>query len=206
MLSLRNHLRGFAMSSLAAVVALALPTAGQAAGLSGTSCQPGAGGQQFGLWGDLNWYTLVPGGDFETTPASWSLLGGAAQVPGSEPLAVTGSVGSSSLGLPVGSSAVSPPACVNVSKPTVELFSRASTPGTSVTVSVVYQNGGGNTVVTRFATLTPGSSWQASGPLHMPTVSAPGQSGSSGYVQLQLTATGGSAQIDDAYIDPWAGW
>jgi hypothetical protein len=127
-------------------------------------------------------------------------------VVGSETFGITGAVGTSSLGLPSGSAATSPPACVNVPKPTVELFTQASNLGTSVTVSVVYVNNGGNVVVTPFATIISGPTWQPSGGLQLPTLSAPGQAGTSGYVSLQFTATGGAAQIDDVYIDPWSRW
>jgi hypothetical protein len=204
----RIHRRPLTLLSAAAAALVLIslsPATSQAAGLSGGPCQPGSSSQVFAPWGDPNFYTLVPGGDFESSATGWTLAGGASVVGGSEPFAVTGVLGSSSLGLPAGASALSPPACVNVSKPTVELFAQASTPGTSLTVSVVYQNNGGNTVSTPVATLTPGATWQPSGALQLPTVSAPGQTGGSGYLALQFTSTGGSAQIDDVYIDPWGG-
>lgn len=207
MLSSHRRCRALLSSALAASAFFGLPAAGsQAAGVSGGPCTPGPSSAPFLPWGDANAYTLVPGGDIEGSLPGWTLQGGAAPTGGSEPYGVTGSVGSSSLVLPAGSVVTSAASCVNVSKPTADLFVRTGTPGTAVTVSVVYVNNGGNVVASPFAVIRPGASWQPSGALQLPTLSAPGQTAATGYVALQFSTAGGSAQIDDVYIDPWGGW
>ena len=67
------------------------------------ACSPSAQSRPFARWLDFARYELAPGGDFES--ATWTLTGGAKLVAGSEPYAVTGTLGSSSLSLPAGSSA-----------------------------------------------------------------------------------------------------
>ena len=69
-------------------------------------------------------YKLVPGGDFESGAAGWTLAGGARTVAGSEPFAATGHAGASSLYLPAGASATSPFTCVNAAYPTFRFFAR----------------------------------------------------------------------------------
>src|SRR4026207_1772926 len=59
--------------------------------------------QPFARWLDFANYELAPGGDCESS--TWTWTGGAKRVAGSEPYAATGTLGSSSLSLPAGSSA-----------------------------------------------------------------------------------------------------
>ena len=66
-------------------------------------CNPSALSQPFARWLDFSEYELAPGGDFETS--TWALTGGAELVAGSEPYTATGTPGSASLSLPIGSSA-----------------------------------------------------------------------------------------------------
>jgi hypothetical protein len=191
------------LTSAAIAAFLLLPVAaGQADVLAQSDCTPSSSASQAFLpWGDQAYYELVPGGDFEGSLADWTLAGGAAQVTGSEPFGVTGSVGSQSLALPDGAAAVSPPACVDAADPTVELFSQSQDPGTTVSVSAVFQRKDGKTMTVPVGTVTPGSTWQPSGPLTIDTPHAK-QNGNL-LVALELSATGGTAQVDDVFIDPW---
>src|ERR1700684_1295972 len=89
--------------ALASSTALCLGAGGllvSAAQASATSCPSLTVSQPFAQWGDQSDYALVPGGDFETP--QWTLQNGAAIVRGSEPYAVTGTLGNSSLSLPAG--------------------------------------------------------------------------------------------------------
>src|ERR1700694_3771276 len=94
--------------------------------------------QPFAAWGDSSSYELVPGGSFEGSLAGWSLTGGATRTTGSEPYGATGTVGQSSLLLPAGASAQSPPVCVDASNPTFRFFVRNNSLLSSVVVQVVY--------------------------------------------------------------------
>ena len=85
-----------------------------------SACNPSALSQPFARWSDFSDYELAPGGDFENS--TWTLTGGAKLVAGSEPYAATGTLGSSSLSLPIGSSAQSPPTCVDAAYPSIRFF------------------------------------------------------------------------------------
>lgn len=65
--------------------------------------------------GDTADYSLAPGGDFEGASSGWTLKDGAKIVSGNETLGV--SAGRQSLQLPLSGSAVSPPFCVDETKP-----------------------------------------------------------------------------------------
>jgi len=96
--------------------------AASAALVSSGSCPAVTVSHPFASWGDSSSYELVPGGNFEGSLAGWSLAGGATRTAGSEPYGVTGTVGQSSLLLPAGASAQSPPVCVDASHPTFRFF------------------------------------------------------------------------------------
>jgi hypothetical protein len=189
-----------AASAFSALALTAVPAAAQADLVSLGACDNAALSQPFTQWADPNSYKLAPGGDFESGSA-WSLRGGAAVGSGSESFAVTGSAGSSSLSLPSGASATSPQTCVNAAYPSFRLFARSADPGATVTVSVVYTTALG-TLNIPVGILVPGSDWQPS--LPMLTGSAvPGLlGGGTANLSLRFVANGGTAQIDDVYVDP----
>jgi hypothetical protein len=149
--------------------------------------------QPFAPWGDPAWYELAPGGDFET-PA-WTLSGGAERVPGSEPYEATGSLGSSSLELPAGSSAQSPPTCVDAAYPSVRFFIA----GTGlVLVSVVVGNAEIPAGVAAAA-----SRWMPTPVMLTTSAVVAALSDGVAQVSLRIRALTGDPQIDDVYIDPW---
>jgi hypothetical protein len=177
------------LSTTAAVCAAgaAAPVAAQA----DNSC-PGAGlSQPFAHWGDQSAYELVPGGDFETS--AWTLRHGAQPVAGSEPYAVTGTLGASSLSLPSGASATSPATCVDAGDPTLRFFIGGTG---SVLVQVVSAN-----MPVPVGIATAGGGWAPS-PI-MLTGSALFGVGGTAQVSLRFTQLSGSPQIDDVFIDPW---
>jgi hypothetical protein len=188
---------------VSAIAVAAIPVSAQATLLDFSQCDNSALSQPFTQWGDNGTYKLAPGADFEGALSGWSLQGGAAQGSGSESYGVTGSVGSSSLSLPAGASATSPATCVNAAYPYFRLFTRTDNPGTVVSISVVYRAPLVGSVTIPVGVVTPTSDWQPTAP--MLTASAiPGLlHGGTANVQLQFTASGGTAQVDDAYVDPW---
>jgi hypothetical protein len=191
----------FTTTALGALVTLVSPMAAQAGPIDLSACDNSALSRPFAPWADFNQYKLAPGGDFEGSLSGWSLQGGAAASSGSESFGVTGSVGASSLALPAGATATSPATCVNAAYPSFRLFTRTDNPGATVTVSVLYGTGLG-TLVIPVGTVIPTGSWQPT--LPMLTGSAiPGLlNGGDADVSLRFTASGGSVQIDDAYVDP----
>jgi hypothetical protein len=173
--------------------AAAAPAAGAAALLPTKSCPPSTVSQPFSPWGDQSSYELAPGGDFENS--AWTLQDGAATVAGSEPWAVTGTLGSSSLSLPAGSSAVSPAFCVDAGKPTLRFF--VSDPGT-VLVQVV-----DGPVTIPVGLVTSGASWSPS-PIEFTASAVLGILGDgTAQISVRLTGLTGHPRVDDVFIDPW---
>jgi hypothetical protein len=157
------------------------------------ACNPSALSQPFARWADFAEYELAPGGDFESS--GWALTGGARLVAGSEPYAATGTLGSSSLSLPAGSSAQSPPTCVDAAYPSIRFFIAGTG---SVAVNVV----DGGTVIP-VGVAAAGGEWSPS--LVMPTLSAVLGALAGGTAEVSLTFTGlsGDPQIDDVFVDPY---
>ena len=180
------------------------PIAAQADLVSLSACDNSALTQPFNQWADLDYYKLAPGGDFEGSLSGWTLSGGAQGASGSESYGVGGSVGSSSLRLPSGSSAVSPQTCVNAAYPTFRFFVRSDTPGTTVTESVIYQTAAGSTTIPVGSVAATGS-WMPTAPMLTGSAITGAMNGGTANVSLQFTASGGSAQVDDVYVDPWRG-
>ena len=122
-----------ALVSIAPIAAFGSTAAAQADVVDTGACNSAALSQPFAPWGDNASYQLAPGGDFEC--GDWSLNGNAQIVSGSEPFAATGTLGSSSLSVPAGSSATSPQTCLNASYPSMRMFVSGS--GVAL-ISVVY--------------------------------------------------------------------
>jgi hypothetical protein len=181
-----------------AFTVLALPLPAQAAVAAAGTCQTSSLSQPFTRWADYGSYELDPGADFEGTLAGWSLQGGASRTAGSESVGVTGVVGSASLSLPAGAVATSPTTCVNAAYPDFRLFARTGTPGTTITVSVVY---GGTTVPV--GVVKPTASWAPTARLATGAAIAAALSGGTANLAIRFQAAGGTAQIDDVYVDPY---
>jgi hypothetical protein len=156
-------------------------------------CNGAALSQPFAPWIDPASYELAPGGDFEDS--TWTRSAGAQLVPGSEPYAATGSLGSWSLELPAGSSAQSPTTCVDAAYPSVRFF--IAGPG-SVLVSVVT---GGIAIPAGVAIAGPG--WQPTPVMLTSAAMLAALSDGVAQVSLRIQALTGDPQIDDVYVDPW---
>jgi hypothetical protein len=156
-------------------------------------CNDAALTQPFAPWGDPASYELAPGGDFEKS--TWTLSAGAQRVPGSEPYAATGSLGSWSLELPAGASAQSPPTCVDTAYPTVRFFIAGTG---SVAVSVV----SGDTEIPAGIAVA-GSRWLPTPVMLTSSAVLATLSGGVAQVSLRIRALTGDPQVDDVYVDPW---
>jgi hypothetical protein len=196
-----------AASSLAVVAALA-PAAHAdilSAVLPGT-CGSQPESQPFARWGDLNSYTPVPGGSFESGTPSWSLSGGAKVVSGNESYKVAG--GSHSLSLPAGSSATSPVLCTGVDHPSARLFVRNTGSSSSrLNVWATYPPVIGLLPDKVYlGDLTASGAWQPSSYLEMGLLNNTIGSLNLGETTVSFTfapADGtGNWSIDDVYLDP----
>jgi hypothetical protein len=161
--------------------------------------------QPFLPWQDHGSYFLAPGGDFESTPAGWTLTGAAGIVPGNEASHVNAASDANSLGLPTGSSATSPLICVTIHSPSIRLFARnAGSAGSMLPVSLNYTDKRGVARTARIAMLRGSTSWTVSAQIMFlkyiaPAVGGHGQT----WVSFSFKPTsGGSWQIDDFYVDP----
>ena len=180
--------------ALGAGAFVALPAgAAQASSVNFNDCNTSPLSQPFAPWGDNSSYELAPGGDFETS--SWSLSGGAAIVPGSEPFAVTGTLGQSSLSVPARSSATSPATCVDAAYPTLRMFIGGT--GT-VAVSVIYDG-----IPIPAGVAAAGGSWSPTLPMVTESPLFGLLSGGSANVEVQVIGLTGSPVVDDVFIDPW---
>jgi hypothetical protein len=174
----------------------------QAALISTAACSNAAVSQPFTPWGDANEYALVPGGDFETGAAGWTLTGGAHTVAGSEPYAATGKLGASSLELPAGASAQSPQFCVDAAYPTFRFFARNDSLTATLTVSVVINVPLLGADVIPVGVIAAGQTWQATPAMLTDSTLAGLLSGGVANISLRFSATGGPSQIDDVFVDP----
>jgi hypothetical protein len=195
MSAVRRLLGGLTIfAALGAAGAIALPvSAAQAGVIDLSACNIESLSQPFAPWLDESWYELAPGGDFETS--SWTLQGGAQRVPGSEPFAATGTLGSWSLSLPAGASAQSPPTCVDAAYPTIRFFAS----GTGLlAVSVVYGN---LTLPAGVAVLAGG--WAPTPPMLTDSALVALSTDGSAQVSVRITALLGDVRVDDVFVDPW---
>ncbi len=195
-----------------------LPLAGILAGLSITAfsgglpvasaqaasvpkCETEAFSQPFLQWGDSNDYSLIAGGDFESSTSPWTLSGGAQRAAGSETYAATGTLGAWSLALPAGASAQSPFTCVEPNDRTFRLFARSEGSASKVLASVVYETVVGNiTIPVGIASAT--SSWQPTAAFHTGVLLGALLSEGSVHVALRFTALTGASRVDDVFLDP----
>jgi hypothetical protein len=194
---------GIACGFAALTACLGLAGAANASLLNlGGSCPAVPASEAFAQWGDYADYQLAPGGDFEGSLAGWSLSGGAQTASGSETFGVSGSVGSSSLSLPRGATALSPPICVTAAYPYFRLFTRTGSVGSAVGVQVVYRSVLGlvTTLLTPSEGIAPSASWQPTAPLS--TASAIPSLLGTAQLQLRFVGLSGTSQIDDVYVDP----
>jgi hypothetical protein len=177
----------------------AFPAVSSAALISMGACDEASLTQPFKPWLDSSQYKLVPGGSFEEGASGWTFSHGATVTSGNQSLDADGS---HSLYLPAGSSAESPPTCVNAAYPTFRLFARNSSLLSTVVVQVVYDDPIVGRVVLPVGVVALSKNWQPS--LPMLTASAVQGVLKNGVAQVSLrfTAAVGSSSIDDVYVDP----
>jgi hypothetical protein len=180
--------------TLGALGIVLLPAAAaQADVIDLSACNLSPLSQPFAPWLDPASYELAPGGDFEDS--SWSLIGRATRVPGSERFAATGALGSWSLSLPAGATAQSPSTCVDAAYPTVRMF----VSGTGVVaVSVVY----GGVVLPAGVAVAAGG-WSPSPVSLTSSALVAAASDGSAQVSLRVTTLAGDVRVDDVFVDPW---
>jgi hypothetical protein len=192
-------LRLGALATLSAIaLALGITTAPAHAGL-GIAC-PDPTTNPFRHWSDNANYAYLPDGGFEAGAAGWTLSRGARVVHGNEPYFVHTPGERSSLNLPAGSTATSPPMCISLLSSKMRFFVGGSA-GSTLQMQVLY-NGPLSSLlgILDGGTITSGGTWAPSPELSMLGGVLPLLTRS---VQFRFVATAGTPQIDDVYLDPW---
>lgn len=183
------------------ICAIAGTTPAGAALINSGTCPGTTLSHPFAAWGDSSSYEVVPGGSFEGSLAGWSLAGGAIRTTGSESYGVTGTVGQSSLMLPAGASAQSPPVCVDASDPTFRFFVHNNSLLSTVAVQVVYPTLLGPVALPLgAAVLSP--TWKPTLPMLTGSLAGALLNGGTTQLSLRFTALLGKSQIDDVFVDP----
>lgn len=162
--------------------------------------------QTFLPWADVAYYTLQPGGDFEAGSPAWDLSPGAGIASGNEPWNVTSASDSHSLSLAPGASATSGTICVGIQHPDIRFFANASSSLATLKVEVLYWDGNGNQQALTIGTVTGNSGWAATAQMPIVANLLPLDPDGSTPVAFRLTATSGSWNVDDFYVDPLQRW
>jgi hypothetical protein len=179
------------------LVALAAGVAPVSAGL-GLSC-PSPTSTPFAVWKDYANYAFLPDGGFESGATGWSLSGGARAVSGNDSFYIHSNKDKTSLSLPAGASATSPPMCISLFSSKMRFVVRGDS-GSAVKVQVIYR-GLLSSLLGLFdgGTVSAGGSWKPSPQIGMLGGTLPLLTSS---VSFRFTAVGGAAAIDDVYLDP----
>lgn len=179
----------------------AVPALATAASAGPGLCPGQVFSQPFLEQGDSSFYTLVPGGEFNSPSEGWLLYNGAHVLRTSRPSGTTGGV----LDLPSGAVAISPPVCVTLQYPTARVWVRDVKGSEGVTTAVAYLG-------TRFTVTTPQSvgqvhgqqtSWTLSNPINVqPQIG----SGSEGTREARFVFLAGGRtsdfQLSGLWVDP----
>lgn len=194
-----NLKRGFIVVAAAALAAAVVAPTG---GAARTALTCNGTGYPFAQFGDANSYFGFADNGFENGTTGWK-VSGAYVAPGNEPWDVNGD-GSSSLAIGPGGSAASPLVCAALNAPHWRMFARSDGANGQLHAQVVFYGLLGNvTGILNFASFDPSgyASWS-------PTSFIPSGLAlplATWFAQLRLTstATSGSWQVDDVFVDPW---
>ena len=186
---------GAALAAASTLLVAAAPA--HAAGSSPVTCTAPQGLEQ-PFPNDPAKYFLAPGGDFEATDITqdWSLSGAAAAT------ADTANGGTRSLRLPAGDSAASKEICVGLNYPALRFYASAAS-GARLTVQALFRTPDGVSRQLKIADLTPGGTWQPTRPVYIVANLLALFPNWDGQVSFRFTASGGTVNVDDVWIDPY---
>ncbi len=194
-----RRVRGLAALALGALsLTLAFGAASVDAGL-GVAC-PDPTTQPFRPWSDYARYARVPDGGFEAGATGWKLAGGAKVVAGNNPFYLRDPDDRSSLQLPAGSSATSPPMCIGLLSSKMRFVATGSN-GSTLRVQILYRGLLSSTLgVLDGGSVDSSGTWAPSPEVGMLGGVLPLLTQS---VQFRLVATSGTSHVDDLFLDPW---
>lgn len=193
--------------SLAAIAALAAVAIAAPAAQAATSCGYSLFEQPFLTWNDSSTYVLSPSGSFEKGASGWTLASGAKVSSPGNPLRSTSS--KYALSLPAGSSATSPPICVETGYPYSRMFGKTTVVNPSYTsslkVELLYTDATTGQAITQTVTTLPNqAAWAPTPRITLPsTDSIKPDSNGRLWVRYRFTPLYTTAwMIDDLYVDP----
>jgi hypothetical protein len=189
----------FVLAAAVAVAAVVAP-AGSAARSGLLSCP--ATGQPFAQFGDDNSYFGFADNGFENGTSGWQ-VSKASVAPGNEPWFVNGA-GSSSLSIGPGGTASSPRVCTALLAPAWRMFAHSNGANGSLSARIVFYGLLGNvTGILNFTSFNPSgyASWEPSG--SVPSILSLPLFTTSAQLELTSTATSGTWQVDDVFVDPF---
>ena len=196
--SFARRVRAIVVLGLAGgAIAMAMGAAPASAGL-GLAC-PSATSTPFTAWSDYANYVFAPDGGFEAGGSGWSLSGGARAGSGNESYYVHSKTDKTSLSLPKGASATSPPMCISLLSSKMRFVARGDS-GSKVKVQIIYRGLLSNVLgILDGGTYSAGGAWKPSPQIGMLGGVLPLLTSS---VSFRFTAVDGAAAIDDVYLDP----
>ena len=162
-----------------------------------TSC--GATSSPFTQWGDKGSYYFPGNAGFESGSDGWTLNGGATVVSGNEPWFVHSPSDSHSLQIPNGGSATTT-ICIGQASPELRFF--ATGKGAKITISLAQPKGPKAATKLNGGQWTSTGNWNVSPPISTVIASAT-SSANANSVTVTFSVSGGTAQIDDLYVDPF---
>jgi hypothetical protein len=174
---------------------------------SAQACSSAGAKQAFSAWGDQRSYVLAPDGGFEAGAQGWSLSGGAKVVSGNESYYLNSAADRSSLSLPAGSSAGSPPVCMAIDTPVFRMVARNTGDPTSQLRVTANYTLLGLLRTTTVGTVTAGSAWAPTQPQStVLTLSTIVGTLIPSAIEIRITPldSKGRWQVDDLYVDPFA--
>lgn len=155
--------------------------------------------QSFLALGDANYYTLVPGSQFDAPGEGWELRNGASIVTATRPDASAGGV----LDLPSGAVAVSPPVCVTLQYPSARTWIEDVQGGGGVAVGVFYAGTRWAGLPVGFLTASQGDGWELSRPFDVRPQLAGGEEGVREVRFVFANVSKGSDfHLSGLYVDP----
>ena len=193
------RLKTLAATAVAAA-ALLLPATSMAGPIvaDAPNCSAQTLSQPFLPWADIAQYALDPGGSFENGNR-WN---GGSVVSGNEPWNVSGANDSKSLSLADGQSTTSRSICVGLEHPDLRFFAKGSNALATLRVDVLFEDSLGNVLSAPTGAVTGSTAWDPTVPMPIGVNLLPLLPGNYTAVAFRFTASGGSFQIDDVYVDP----
>jgi hypothetical protein len=187
---------------LALLAGLAIPAANAGLLGTGTSTYCESASMVFLPWSDKSNYMLTPGGSFEESTTIWKLSGGAKVISGNEPYYIHSKRDSRSLYMPAGSSATTPTMCFAPGDWHMRFMGRSPSNSSAIRVTVMVNSLLGLVSILDGGTVSNNGTWKPSAKVGLLLTNVTSLLTTKA-ISLRFTATSGTSQIDDVYLDPF---